>query len=153
MTSIKPSYPSEFHFYQPIQVRYADLDTLRHVNNVAIMSYVEHARTGYYKATGIWDGTMRGGFGMVVASLKIDYLVSIQYDDQVRVGIKIVNLGSKSLRYAFSVESADGATQFARGEVVAVAYDHDAGKSREIPVAWRRSLAAYENNEELLKNA
>ncbi len=153
MTSINPSYPNDFHFYQPIQVRYADLDTLRHVNNVAIMTYVEHARTGYYKAAGIWDGTVRGGFGMAVASVKIDYLVSIQYEDEVRVGIKIANLGSKSLRYAFSVESADGKTQFARGEVVMVAYDHEAGKSRQIPEAWRRSLAAYEKNEELLKNA
>jgi acyl-CoA thioester hydrolase len=153
MTSIKPSYPSDFHFYQPIQVRYADLDTLRHVNNVAIMTYVEHARTGYYKATGIWDGEVRGGFGMVVASVKIDYLVSIQYEDEVRVGIKIASLGSKSLRYAFSVESADGARQFARGEVVMVAYDHEAGRSRVVPEAWRRSLAAYENDEELLKNA
>jgi acyl-CoA thioesterase FadM len=34
-----------------------------------------------------------------------------------------------------------------------VAYDHEAGHSREVPEAWRRSLAAYENNEELLKNA
>lgn len=153
MTNNNPSKNEEFHFYQPIQVRYADLDTLRHVNNVAIMTYVEHARTGYYKATGIWDGTIRNGFGMVVASVKIDYLVSIKYDDQVRVGVKIANLGTKSLRFAFSVESADGTTQFARGEVVMVAYDHEADKSREIPEAWRRSLAAYENNEELQKNA
>ena len=153
MTSIKPSYPSEFRFYQPIQVRYADLDPLRHVNNVAIMTYVEHARTGYYKAAGIWDGKVRSGFGMVVASVKIDYLISILYENEVQVGIKIVSLGSKSLRYAFSVESPDGARQFARGEVVMVAYDHDAGKSREIPVTWRRSLAAYENNEELLTHA
>jgi acyl-CoA thioester hydrolase len=153
MTSIKPSYPKDFLFYQPIQVRYADLDTLHHVNNVAIMAYVEHARTGYYKATGIWDGAIRSGFGMVVASVKIDYLVSIQYGNEVRVGIKTTNLGSKRLRFAFSVESEDGETKFARGEVVMVAYEHAAGRSREIPEAWRRSLAAYENNEELFKNA
>jgi len=153
MTSIKPAYPSDFKFYHPIQVRYADIDTLHHVNNVAIMEYVEHARTAYYKASGIWDGVMRGGFGMVVASVKIDYLTSIQYSDAVRVGIKLSNLGSKSLRYAFSVESADGETQFARGEVVMVAYDHEAGRSREIPAAWRQSLAAFENNEELLNHA
>ncbi|HSN95167.1 MAG TPA: thioesterase family protein [Anaerolineaceae bacterium] len=153
MTSIKPSFSNEFHFYQPIQVRYADLDTLHHVNNVAIMAYVEHARTGYYKATDIWDGAIRGGFGMVVASVKIDYSVSIQYGDEVRVGIKMASLGSKSLRFAFSVESADGETKFASGEVVMVAYDHETGRSRLIPEAWRRSLAAYENNEELLKNA
>jgi acyl-CoA thioester hydrolase len=152
MTSIKPSSPNEFQIYQPIQVRYADLDTLHHVNNVAIMAYVEHARTGYYKAAGIWDGAIRGGFGMVVASVKIDYLVSIQYGDEVRVGIKAASLGSKSLRFAFSVESADGDTKFAHGEVVMVAYDHEAGHSRLIPEAWRRSLATYENNEELLKN-
>lgn len=152
MPGTDPVKPEEFRFYQSVQVRYADLDTLHHVNNVAIMSYVEHARTAYYKAAGIWDGIMRGGFGMVVASVKIDYLVSIHYGDSVRVGLKVDRLGHKSLHYTFSVESEDGQTQFARGNVVMVAYDQAADRSREIPVSWRQSLAAYENNKELLNN-
>lgn len=150
MTTIKPSYPQEFNFYQPILVRYSDIDTLRHVNNTAILEYVETARTGYYKASGIWDGVMTGGFGMVVASVKIDYLVSIQFGDKVRVGIRTGDLGRKSLRFWFQVESEDGSTAFARGEVVMVAYDHSEDHSRPIPEDWRVKLAQFEHNEELL---
>ncbi len=150
MTSLTSAYPKNFSYYHPIHVRYADLDTLLHVNNVAIMQYVETARTGYYRETGIWDGTMSGGFGMVVASIHIDYLVSIQFDDQVRVGIRTAHIGGKSLRFQFQVESADGETAFARGEVVMVAYNHAENKSRRVPQDWREKLAAFEHNEEFL---
>ncbi len=150
MTSLTSAYPKNFTYYHPIHVRYADLDTLLHVNNVAIMQYVETARTGYYRETGIWDGTMSGGFGMVVASVHIDYLVSIQFDDQVRVGIRTAHVGGKSLRFQFQVESADGETAFARGETVMVAYNHAENKSRRVPQDWREKLAAFEQNEEFL---
>ncbi len=150
MTSLTSAYPKNFSYYHPIHVRYADLDTLLHVNNVAIMQYVETARTGYYRETGIWDGTMSGGFGMVVASIHIDYLVSIQFDDQVRVGIRTAHVGGKSLRFQFQVESADGETAFARGEAVMVAYNHAENKSRRVPQEWRQKLAAFEHNEEFL---
>ena len=150
MTSLTPAYPTNFTYYHPIQVRYADLDTLLHVNNVAIIEYVETARTGYNRATGIWDGTMSGGFGMVVASVHIDYLVSIQFDDQVRVGVRTAHIGGKSLRFQFQVESTDGETVFARGEAVMVAYNHAENKSRRVPKDWREKLAAFEHNKEFL---
>ena len=150
MTTITPSYPQEFPYYEEIKVRYADLDTLQHVNNVSILEYVETARTGYYRASGIWDGTIREGFGMVVASVKIDYLVSIQYDDPVRVGIKVGHLGSKSLRFRFQVENSENQIVFARGEVVMVAYNQAEDHSMTVSQEWREKLAAFENNQELL---
>lgn len=150
MTTITSSYPQEFPYYEDIKVRYSDLDTLQHVNNVSILEYVETARTGYYRASGIWDGTIREGFGMVVASVKIDYLVSIQYDDPVRVGIKVGHLGSKSLRFRFQVENSENQTVFARGEVVMVAYNQAEDHSMPVSQEWREKLAAFENNQELL---
>ena len=150
MTTITPSHPQEFPYYEEIKVRYADLDTLQHVNNVSILEYVETARTGYYRASGIWDGTIREGFGMVVASVKIDYLVSIQFDDPVRVGIKVGHLGSKSLRFRFQVENSENQTVFARGEVVMVAYNQAEDHSMPVSQEWREKLAAFENNQELL---
>ena len=150
MTSIISSTPTQFRYYQPINVRYADLDTLRHVNNVAILEYVETARTGYYKTSGIWDGEIREGFGMVVASVHIDYVESIQYGDSVRVGVMTRALGTKSLRFWFQVESGEGERVFAKGEVIMVAYDLEKQRSRTVPAEWRRLLAKFEENEELL---
>ena len=150
MTSIQPSYPQEFPFYLDIQVRYADLDTLQHVNNVAIMDYVEQARIAYYRASGIWDGTIHKGFGTVVAGFKIDYLVSILYDDPVRVGVMVSHIGNKSIRYRFQVENSENGTVFARGEVVVVSFNHETGESQPVPQEWREKIAAFENNQEFL---
>jgi acyl-CoA thioester hydrolase len=149
MTSIKPSYPQEFPFYQNIQVRYADLDTLQHVNNVAILSYVEHARIGYYHASGMWNGTISKGFGTVVASVKIDYLEPIRFGDSVRVGVRVSHLGGKSLRFHFQVENGEDFGVYARGEVVMVSYNHQSESSQPIPQEWREKIAKFENNPEL----
>lgn len=152
MTKPLPAYPTQFRFYAPVQVRYGDLDTLRHVNNVAIAQYVETARIQYYQASGIWDGEIRQGFGMVVASMRTDFLQSVTYNDrEVRVGLLTSHLGNKSIRFRFQVESKDGERIFARGEVVTVAYDVQTGKSVNIWPGWREKLAAFEDNPQLLK--
>lgn len=150
MTSIQPSYPQEFTFYLDIQVRYADLDTQQHVNNVAIMDYVEQARIAYYRASGIWDGTIRNGFGTVVGGLKIDYVTSILFDDPVRVGVMVSHIGNKSIRYHFQVENSENGTVYARGEVVMVSFNQEIGESQPVPQEWREKIAKFENNQEFL---
>ena len=47
MTSIKPAYPDRFAYAHPITVRYADLDPQQHVNNAAVVTYLESALMGY----------------------------------------------------------------------------------------------------------
>ena len=119
-----PAHPKQFTFYHPIAVRYADLDTHRHVNNISLLEYVETARTAYYQAAGIWDGVTVENMGMVVASVKCDYLESICFGQSVRVGLSLNYIGTKSLRFRFQVEDELGEQVFARGEVVMVSYDH-----------------------------
>lgn len=150
MTSLTPAYPTQFTFYHPIAVRYADLDTHRHVNNISILEYVETARTAYYQAAGIWDGVTVENMGMVVVSVKCDYLASIAFGQSVRVGLTLSVLGNKSLRFRFQVDDEQGRTPFARGEVVMVSYDHFEGHSRPISAEWRQKLAAFEHREDFL---
>ncbi len=150
MTTIMPTYPQDFPYYQEIEVRYADLDTLQHVNNVTIMQYVENARIGYYQAAGIWDGKIRQGFGMVVASVKIDFVSSILFGDSVRVGVKTGRIGGKSITFRFQVENSQSGQVFARGEVVMVSFSQEEQKSVPVSQEWREKLASFDNNQELL---
>lgn len=150
MTTQTPAYPESYTFYFPIEVRFADLDTHRHVNNIKMLEYVETARTVYYEQAGIWDGKTVENMGMVVASLKVDYVNPIRFGQPTRVGITLSQLGSKSLRFRFQIEAEDGAEVFARGEVVMVSYDHAEGHSRPVSAEWREKLARFENNEEFL---
>ena len=87
----------------------------------------------------------------MVASVKIDYLASIEFGDPVRVGIKVANIGTKSLNFRFQVENSENKTVFARGGVVMVAYNQQENHSMPVSQEWREKLAAFENNQELLE--
>ena len=144
MTSIKPAYPDRFAHTHPIIVRYADLDPQQHVNNAAVVTYLESARMGYYQACGLWDGRSFERFGMVVAALHVDYLKPILFGQAVRVGLSVVHMGNKSLRFQFRVFEHGSDAIFARGQIVMVAYDPTVGRSIPIPQDWRSKITQFE---------
>ncbi len=146
MTSLKPNYPSSFSYFHPITVRYSDLDPQQHVNNAAVITYLESARMGYYQASSIWDGKSFDQFGMVVAAIHIDYLSPIRFNQAVQVGLSIIHMGKKSLRFAFQVNEVSSDLIFARGEIVMVAYDPQAEHSTPIPSEWREKINQFEQN-------
>lgn len=143
--SYPPAYPDHFTYYHPITVRYADLDPQQHVNNAAVVTYLESARMGYYQASGIWDGKSFDQFGMMVAAMHIDYLKPITFGQSVRVGQLVSHMGTKSIRFRFQIEDANSGHALARGEVVMVAYDPISEKSIPIPTDWREKIAKFEN--------
>lgn len=144
MTTIKPAHPQQFVFYHPIIVRYADLDPQQHVNNAAYLTYLESARMGYYSESGLWNGQSVREIGMVVASLRIDYLRSILFGKKVRVGLMVSHIGNKSIRFQHQIEDAESGEVFARGEFVMVAYDSVNERSIRVPDDWRKKIAQFE---------
>ena len=146
MTTIKPAHPQQFVFYHPIIVRYADLDPQQHVNNAAYLTYLESARMGYYSESGLWNGQSVREIGMVVASLRIDYLKSILFGKKVRVGLMVSHIGNKSIRFQHQIEDAESGEVFARGEFVMVAYDSVNERSIRVPDDWRKKIAQFEKN-------
>ena len=144
MTTIKPAHPQKFAYYHPIIVRYADLDPQQHVNNAAYLTYLESARMGYYSESGLWNGQSVREIGMVVASLRIDYLKSILFGKKVRVGLMVSHIGNKSIRFQHQIEDAENGDVFARGEFVMVAYDTENERSVRVPEDWRKKIAQFE---------
>lgn len=136
----------DFNFYQPIIVRYRDLDPQGHVNNAVYLTYLESARLGYYQAIGIWKHEESPQTGMVVAHNQIDYLAPIFLGESVRVGLRTDDMGRKSLRMSFQIEKEDGRV-VARGASVMVAYDNATECSILIPADWREKITQFENQE------
>jgi len=139
---------NQYNYYHPITVRYADLDTQRHVNNTTVVAYLETARMGYYQTSGIWDGRDFDGFGLVVASLKLDYLKPIFYGQSVRVGLAVIHMGNKSIRFHFEMDDGSSKNKFARGEIVMVAFDPQKDQSIPIPPEWRERINNFEKKRE-----
>lgn len=135
---------SEFRFYHPIEVRYADLDAQRHVNNACYLTYMEQARLKYIQSLGLWDGADFDNIGVILVEQSCTYKAPIAYDQPIHVGVRVIRLGNKSLELTVSIRDRDTDQEMAAGRTVLVAYDYVAEKSQPIPARWREAIKAYE---------
>lgn len=135
---------SEFRFYQPLTVRYGDLDPQGHVNNAGYVTYLEHARVAYIRALDLWDGQSFLDVGFIIARLELDYQAPILLTDQARVGVRISRLGEKSLDMKYQIENPDTGLIYAQAITVLVGYDYREQKTISLSETWRAKVASYE---------
>jgi acyl-CoA thioester hydrolase len=137
---------SLFRFSTPITVRFADLDALRHVNNVTTFTYLEVARVAYAAEVLGWDGDLQK-LSVIIAHAECSYEQPILWGDRVRVYLRTARIGTKSLTYNYVITTERGGGPPAVAAVastVQVAYDYTHGETIPIPEAWRERIAAYE---------
>ncbi|WP_394743178.1 acyl-CoA thioesterase [Natronococcus roseus] len=137
---------NEFNYVQNIAVRFGDLDTLGHVNNVAYVKYLEEARGGYYdNVVGVPFETLH----TVIAMLQIEYHSEITPNQSVDVGVRVPQLGDSSIPMEYEIrttESNSGETTIAAtAETIQVNTDPETRKAATIPVDWRTAISNYEN--------
>jgi acyl-CoA thioester hydrolase len=138
---------SEFRFFHPIEVRYADLDAQRHVNNACYLTYMEQARLKYIQSLGLWNGADFDSIGVILVEQSCTYKAPIAYGQPIHVGVQVVRLGNKSMELAVSIRDRDTDQEMAVGQTVLVAYDYLADQTQPIPEQWRESIKAYEGIE------
>ncbi len=103
----------------PVRVRWSDLDTYHHVNNVKYVEYFQEARIGYSMAMH-QEGDVFGEF--VVARIDIDFLRPVGFrQEPYQVHSWISHVGNTSAVWAS--ELRDGDTVLARTQVVTVGFD------------------------------
>lgn len=117
---LSPATTAKRYVYER-QVRFADIDSYGHVNNVRFFDYLEDARVAMF----ILD-PMREGIsplrGIVIARHEIDYRRPLTFrPDPVRVEMWITEI--KPARFTLSYEIRDDATLYAEARTVVVAYD------------------------------
>jgi acyl-CoA thioester hydrolase len=136
---------SEYRFYHPIEIRYADLDAQRHVNNACYLTYMEQARLKYFQSLDLWDGADFDNIGVILVEQSCTYKAPIAYGQPIHVGVRVIRLGNKSLELTVSIRDRDTEQEMAAGRTVLVAYDYVAEKSQSIPERWRDTIKAYED--------
>lgn len=120
----------------PIEVRFSDLDTLKHVNNAVYLTYDEVARGHYLRRVG---AAIDGG-NFVMARAEVDYIRPIMFGQQVEIALRVESVGNKSFR-TLSETWASGELA-ARIKVVVVWLED--GKPARIPDWLREAIKAFE---------
>lgn len=113
--------PARYPFCTTIESRFSDMDTNRHVNNVALAAYLEDARVRFYAHTGF--GAWADGLSIMIVSLAAEYLSEGRYPAAFTVYSAIENLGRKSHAMVQLIVQDGRIVVFARSVMVAADAD------------------------------
>jgi acyl-CoA thioester hydrolase len=128
-----------YPFVCPIQVRWRDLDSLGHVNNAALVTYLEVSRTAAWRQQ-FGEETHIPFF---VTTVEIRYRREVGLYDEVRVGLRVAEFRGARFTFEYRIE--------ANGELAAEARTvlgyvrPDTGRAGRIPAVSAAKLAELQN--------
>jgi acyl-CoA thioester hydrolase len=132
--------PDRYPLKVRILARYADVDPLWHINNVAVAQYYEEARVS---ATMMVMGGKRiptpTGERILIAHQSIDYLREATYPGALEIGIGVLRIGRSSYRYGMAMFQ-DGACVSVSEAVLVYA---DAHGPAALPDEYRQRLEGW----------
>ena len=117
------------------RIRYGDLDTNAHLNNVAVHQFFESARVAYMRGLFPEIDPMgrAGGFGMIFAETHVRFASPGFYEEDLRVDVKPDELRRSSVRIAFRMVSEADERLVAEGWGTLVGYDYEQGRAAPFP--------------------
>jgi acyl-CoA thioester hydrolase len=122
-----PEQSTRFVFER--KVRFADIDSFGHVNNVRFLDYLEDARVSM-----LWERPREAGGrrqDLVVARHEIDYRRPLTFrTDPVRVEMWVTEISR--VRFTLAYEIRDDETLYAEARTVLVAYDAAEARPRRL---------------------
>lgn len=129
-----------------LQVRWGDMDSYQHVNNVAYAAYLQEARAEMLAAAGVRATASARHGTFVVARLKVDYLRQLVFRPapiRVTTWVSAISAARITLRCEISEPEDDGAGPYVRGLTVLVPYALDEGMPRRVSDEERTALMHF----------
>lgn len=131
-----------FKYNKLIDVRYADVDLMGHVNNAKFLTYLEHARAEYFQKACNWDWTK---LGMVLARMEIDFKKPILLHHRPLVWIRCIRLGQTSFtQQNIIAEAGQPGIVYAEALSTMVHVDYTSGRPLPIPEHLKSAIRAYD---------
>jgi acyl-CoA thioester hydrolase len=123
------------------RIRWSDIDSYNHVNNVKYVEFFQEARVALL--TGLADGAPAAGrSGFVVARFDVNYHRPIEFRlEPVEVSSWVVRVGHSSYELWGAVR--DGGEVYATSRAVVVGFDPVAGRSRALSEDERSMLGRW----------
>lgn len=128
-----------------IQQRFADADSLGHINNIHLQEYFDLGKMELY-ATILGQRIDWQGVNLVLVSIKTDMMRQTRLGDNIEVETWVESLGNKSMRvHQRLVDLADGEPN-SECQTVVVCFDFATQSAIPFPDEWRKLIeSAMEN--------
>jgi acyl-CoA thioester hydrolase len=131
---------STYPIQLPMELRFADLDPLRHLNNVAVAGLYEEARVRFLDGSGVRD-QLEPKHWFVIAELTVQYLAEGFYPDPVVLGTGVLRVGASSFTLAHALFQKGRCIGTSDGVLVHV--NRLEGAARKLPDAARALLLEH----------
>ena len=134
----------DFRFFEPLRVRWAEVDMQKIVFNGHYLAYFDTAVAGYWRALAMpYHDTMLQLQGdLFVRKATVEYEGSARYDEQLAVGVRCTRIGNASMAFAAAVFR--GQQRLVHGELIYVFADPATQTSRPVPPGLRQALTDFE---------
>lgn len=122
-----------------IQMRFADVDILGHVNNVNLQHYFDLGKSDFFgKAVGTEH--LVGSEGILTANTTTSYFAQTRLGEKIYVETSVKKIGNKSITLYQRVLSSATQEVKAESRSVMVAFDFESQESITVPDKWREIL-------------
>lgn len=126
-----------------LDIRWSDMDEMRHVNNAVYLTYFEQARVYYFHEACQWNWME---IGAILANAHVDYLKPVVFPNPTFVYVRTSRLGTKSFDVKYLITSVvNGVEELTTtGSTTMVMFDYKKNESVAMPDHLRRRLTDYE---------
>ena len=134
-----PSARSDYPIFYALESRWADNDIYGHINNVAYYAYFDSVVNRFL----IEEGGLRPGVDTVVGYVvhsSADYFFPASYPATLPLGLKVLRIGEKSVRWEVGVFASDEEQSCVTGTFTHAFVDRESGRSAPVPEGIRRAV-------------
>jgi acyl-CoA thioester hydrolase len=134
--------PSRFRFTRTMDVRFADMDSMGHVNNAVYLTYFEAARMAYWMhVTGRTD---LKDMDMILARAEVDFRSPLVAPESVEIGVGCASIGRTSFVLEQDMYERKTGRLVAEARKVLVHYDYNLLRPIPIGEDLRRKILAQD---------
>ena len=134
-----PSARSDYPIFYALESRWADNDIYGHINNVAYYAYFDSVVNLFL----IEEGGLRPGVDTVVGYVvhsSADYFSPASYPTTLSLGLKVLRIGDKSVRWEVGVFASDEEQSCVTGTFTHAFVDRESSSSAPVPDGIRRAI-------------
>jgi len=141
--SVTPANFDSYKYKTTIETRFADFDMMGHVNNAVYFTYMEIARTRYWKQAISWDWEKTG---VVIAQASMDYVLPVYLKDKITMYVRTSRIGTSSFDLEYMlVKDVNGKEEVCTtGKTICVAFDYKSKSPAPIPEPERIKMTTFE---------
>jgi len=139
MARLQPDSRDRYAHFVRFSTRWRDNDVYRHVNNVVYYEFFDTAVNQYMLQAGVLDFDASATVSLVVET-GCTFFAAIRFPDLVDCGLRVVHLGTSSVRFEIGVFRNDDPLTAARGHFVHVCCARATHEPQPMPPALRAAL-------------